>query len=234
MDLALQTKWDRTSRTYGFVTWGEERRFGGAKRTLFGKMTGDCLMVAAGTGADFQFFPLDLTITAIDISPGMIERARPRASAYRGSLLLQVMDVQALDFPTGSFDTIATSCTFCSVPDPLRGLRELYRCLKPGGLLLMFEHVRSRVGPIALLQDLMTPITRRIGPEMNRDTVGNVLRAGFELLREQNVYLDVVKAIEARRPERGAHGQRIGDEAGGIDDPGAFAQRAFGADGGAA
>jgi predicted methyltransferase len=82
----------------------------------------------------------------------------------------------------------------------VRGLRELYRCLKPGGMLLMFEHVRSRFGPIALLQDLLTPITRRMGPDMNRDTVANVLRAGFELGREDDIYVDIVKAIEARRP----------------------------------
>jgi hypothetical protein len=67
-------------------------------------------------------------------------------------------------------------------------------------MLLMFEHVRSRFGPIALLQDLLTPITRRMGPDMNRDTVANVLRAGFELGREDDIYVDIVKAIEARRP----------------------------------
>jgi ubiquinone/menaquinone biosynthesis C-methylase UbiE len=200
MDLACQAKWDRTSRTYDWMTWGDERRFGDAKRRLFGKMRGRCLMVAAGTGHDFQYFPPGLTITAIDISPQMIERARPRAAAYQGYLDVRVMDVQALEFPDASFDTVATACTFCSVPDPIRGLRELYRCLRPGGLLLMFEHVRSRFGPIAVLQDLVTPITRRTGPEMNRDTVGNVLRAGFELDREQNAYVDVVKSIEARRP----------------------------------
>jgi ubiquinone/menaquinone biosynthesis C-methylase UbiE len=187
-------------RTYDLITWGEERRFGAAKARLFAKMTGRCFMVAAGTGNDFRYFPPGLTITAIDVSPGMAERARKKALEYSGALDVRVMDVQGLEFPEATFDTAVTACTFCSVPDPIHGLREVYRCLKPGGRLLMFEHVRSRCGPIALMQDLMTPISRRIGPEMNRDTVGNVLRAGFELCREENVYLDVVKAIEARRP----------------------------------
>jgi ubiquinone/menaquinone biosynthesis C-methylase UbiE len=200
MTSVCQAKWDRASRTYDWFTWGDELRFGHAKTRLFRKMTGRCLMVAAGTGNDFRYFPPDLTITAIDISPQMIEHARPRAEAYHGQLDLSVMDVQALEFPDATFDTAVTACTFCSVPDPVRGLRELYRCLKSGGSLLMFEHVRSRVGPIALLQDLPTPITRRMGPDMNRNTVDNVLRAGFELCHETNVYIDIVKAIEARRP----------------------------------
>ncbi len=200
MDSALRDKWDRASRTYDWTTWGDERRFGAAKQRLFAKMAGRCLMVAAGTGNDFRHFPPGLTIDAIDISPGMVERARNKASTYEGTLVVQVMDVRQLAFSDATFDTAATAGTFCSVPDPVRGLRELFRCLKPGGQLLMFEHVRSRFGPIALFQDLMTPITRRIGPDMNRDTVGNVLRAGFELCREENVYVDVIKAIEARRP----------------------------------
>lgn len=202
MDVALQAKWNFVSRTYDFMTWGEERRFGAAKARLFAKMRGRCFMVAAGTGNEFRYFPSRLTVTAVDISPGMLEKARRKAALYDGALDVRVMDVQALDFPDATFDTVVTACTFCSVPDPLRGLRELYRCLKPGGQLLMFEHVRSRVGPIAIFQDLMTPISSRFGPAMNRDTISNVLRAGFELRREDNVYLDVVKAIEARRPRR--------------------------------
>lgn len=196
----VQAKWDRASRTYDLMTWGDEQRLGPAKRRLFADMAGDCLMVAVGTGNDFQYFPPGLTITAIDISPAMIERASPKAAAYSGRLTLCLMDVQALEFGDATFDTVVTACTFCSVPDPVRGLRELRRCLKPGGQLLMFEHVRSRIGPIAILQDLLTPFTRRLGPEMNRETVSNVARAGFEICGEENVYLDVVKAIRARRP----------------------------------
>jgi ubiquinone/menaquinone biosynthesis C-methylase UbiE len=212
MDALLQRKWDRASRTYDLVTWGDERRFGPAKRRLFASMTGRCLMVAAGTGNDFAYFPPGLQIVAIDVSPRMVDRAAVRAALYRGGLSVRLMDVQALEFDDATFDTTVTACTFCSVPDPVRGLRELYRCLTPGGQLLMFEHVRSRIGPIAILQDLMTPISRRFGPEMNRDTVGNVLRSGFELCREENVYLDVVKAIEARRPMRGPSLVDLGTE----------------------
>jgi hypothetical protein len=69
--------------------------------------------------------------------------------------------------------------------------------LKPAGQLLMFEHVRSQLGPLGVLMDLMTPLVSRVGPDLNRDTVGNVQKAGFQLRRVENVYLDIVKTIEA-------------------------------------
>jgi ubiquinone/menaquinone biosynthesis C-methylase UbiE len=134
---------------------------------------------------------------AIDISQKMLERAAKKAAAYPGNIELREMDVCELPFADDSFDTVATVCTFCSVPRPVLGLRELHRVLKPGGQILMFEHVRSKIGPFGIFLDLMTPLTRRFGPDMNRDTVGNVQKAGFRLRREENVYLDIVKIIEA-------------------------------------
>jgi len=119
--MACQAKWDRASRTYDWVTWGEERRFGAAKRDLFSKMSGRCFMVAAGTGHDFQFFPPELSITAVDISPEMVARAQARAAAYDGSLNVRVMDVQQLEFDDATFDTVVTSCTFCSAWGGARG-----------------------------------------------------------------------------------------------------------------
>jgi phosphatidylethanolamine/phosphatidyl-N-methylethanolamine N-methyltransferase len=196
MDEATRRKWDAASRTFDFVTFGDDRRLGPHKRRLFTKMRGETLMVAAGTGNDFQFFPPGRHVMAIDISPKMLERAAKKAAAYPGTIELREMDVCELPFPDSTFDTVATVCTFCSVPRPVVGLRELYRVLKPDGQILMFEHVRSRIGPIGIFLDFMTPISRRLGPDLNRDTVGNVQKAGFRIRREENVYLDVVKIIE--------------------------------------
>ena len=196
MDTETQRKWDEASRSLDLFTWGDDRRLGPHKRRLFSKTRGATLMVAAGTGNDFKFFPPGQHIVAIDISPKMLERAAQKAAAYPGTLELRVMDVCELPFAEASFDTVVTVCTFCSVPRPVAGLRELYRVLKPGGQLLMFEHVRSKIGPFGIFLDLMTPLSRRLGPDLNRDTVGNVQKASFRLRREENVYLDIVKIIE--------------------------------------
>lgn len=197
MDIETQRKWDAASRTLDLFAWGDDHRLGPHKRWLFSKIHGATLMVAAGTGNDFKFFPPGQHIVAIDISPKMLERAAEKAAAYQGAIELHVMDVCELPFADASFDTVVTVCTFCSVPRPVVGLRELYRVLKPGGQLLMFEHVRSKIGPFGIFLDLMTPLSRRVGPDLNRDTVGNVQKAGFRLRREENVYLDIVKSIEA-------------------------------------
>lgn len=193
----LRARWDRASRVYDLMLGAEAIRLGPAKERLFAKLSGRCLMVAVGTGQDLQHLPTGLRLVAVDISRGMLTRAREPAHAYRGSLRLLQADVQTLPFPDRSFDAIVSVCTFCSVPDPVRGLREIRRVLEPDGRLLLFEHVRSRIPPIGLMQDLMTPLTRRLGPDMNRNTMRNVERAGFRLVREENAYLDIVKAAEA-------------------------------------
>jgi ubiquinone/menaquinone biosynthesis C-methylase UbiE len=197
MDLDTQRKWDAASRTLDLFSFAEDRRIGPHKRRLFAKMRGETLMVAAGTGNDFKFFPPNMHVVAIDISPKMLERAAKKACAYSGSIDLRKMDVCNLEFPDSTFDTVATAFTFCSVPKPVAGLRELHRVLKPDGQLIMLEHVRSAIGPLGIFMDIMTPLTSRIGPSLNRDTVGNVQKAGFRLRRVENVYLDVVKIIEA-------------------------------------
>jgi len=201
MDAATREKWDRAARTFDLMSSrGPEWRWGPPKREFFSTMRGKILFLAVGTGLDIPFFPADLEITGIDISPRMLERAQPRADAYQGKLELREMDVHDLPFDAGSFDQVFTSCTFCSVPNPVGGLKSLRRVLKPGGELRMFEHTGSHWFPFNLMMHLMTPLSRRVGPEMNRDTVENVRRAGFQIREVKHVYLDVVKTIEAEAP----------------------------------
>ena len=200
-DLATQDKWDKLAANFDVMAGnGAEKRWLPKKRELFSHMRGKVLFLALGTGLDIVAFPPGQDITAIDISPKMVEQAAVRVAAYDGTIDARVMDVHELDFPDGHFDQVFTSCTFCSVPDPVAGLRSLQRVLKPGGELYMFEHTGSRVFPFNLMMKLMSQLTERVGPSMSRQTVANVHEAGYELLEVENLFLDVVKIIKARVP----------------------------------
>lgn len=199
MDDITRKKWDRAAPT--FDVWsssGQEKRWEPFKRTLFSNMSNQkILFVALGTGLDVACFPEDRSITAIDISQKMLDKAKARINVYTGNLRVIQADVHDMPFDESQFDQIFTSCTFCSVPDPVGALRALRRVLKPGGELFMFEHTGSRFFPFKLMMDLMTVVSRRFGPEMNRPTVDNVVKAGYRLKKVTPVYLDVVKTIHA-------------------------------------
>lgn len=201
MDHVTRAKWDSAAAAFDVMNGhGPERRWAPIKQKFFASMRGRILFLAVGTGLDIQFFPPGQDITGIDISPKMLAKARDRAAAYPGEMKLFEMDVHEMTFEPESFDQVFTSCTFCSVPDPVRGLRALRRVLKPGGELHMFEHTGSRWFPFNLMLNAMTPLSRRFGPEMNRPTVENVVRAGFEIREVENQFLDVVKTISAVVP----------------------------------
>jgi ubiquinone/menaquinone biosynthesis C-methylase UbiE len=201
-DTVTRDKWDRAAATFDLMTGeGAEKRWQPAKKKFFSNMgNGNILFMALGTGLDIQSFPAGKNITAIDISPAMLKHAEPRIEAYEGIISAITMDVHAMDFPRHHFDQVFTSCTFCSIPKPVAGLKAIRDVLKPGGELFMFEHTGSRYFPFNLMMNIMTPLTRKFGPEMNRATTENVTAAGYEVLNVNNIYLDVVKTIYARAP----------------------------------
>ena len=200
MDTKTRNKWDRASKTFEFMTGtGADKRWEPVKRELFSHMNGKILFLAVGTGLDIPFFPPDKDILGIDISPKMLAIAERRVNNYPGNMEIDVMDVHDLAVDDNFFDQVYTSCTFCSVPRPVEGLKSLHRVLKPGGEIFMFEHTGSQYFPFNLMMNLMTPLTRQVGPDMNRKTVENVQKAGFTDIKASNVYLDVVKTIRARK-----------------------------------
>ena len=134
-------------------------------------------------------------------SPRMLEQARTHAAQHHIGVDLREADVQALPFPNASFDTVIATCVFCSVPDPLLGLCELRRVLVPGGQLLLLEHVLSHRPLLRRVMNLLNPlVVRRMGANVNRQTIENVRRAGFAEVQVEDLWLDIVKRIEARTP----------------------------------
>ncbi len=170
-------KWDKAAASLDLFSRGDHIRYEHFKKKLFSKCRGKVLLIAAGTGADFDCFPAGLDITAIDFSSKMLEKAREKVGRYAGNIRLARTDAEHLGLKADVFDTVVTSCTFCSVPNPVAGLKELFRVMKPDGKLLMFEHVGSKNPIIGAMMAIMNPVAKFLGPELTRDTAQNVRKA---------------------------------------------------------
>ena len=177
---------------------GSDLRRGRAKASLFGHARGRTLLIAAGTGLDFRHLPRT-RVVAIDFSEDMLARAKRRCGTSDASIALAAADAMSLPFSDAVFDSVITSCSLCSIARPAAALTEIRRVLKPHGLLLVFEHVRSRQPLLAWTLDLMTLWTRRGGTDMNRRTLHAVEDAGFHIVRVKSVFLDIILAVEAIR-----------------------------------
>ena len=176
-------RYDRSARYYDALEWLAERRVARWRRSLWAGIQGPLVLeLGVGTGKNIPYYPSGARLTAIDLAPRMLERARRRAAAQGRHVDLQLGDAQALDFPDHCFDDVVATFVFCSVPDPVQGLREARRVLKPGGRLHLIEHVRAPNRAAGWLMDRLNPVAVRLtGANINRDTVGNVRRAGFSL-----------------------------------------------------
>jgi ubiquinone/menaquinone biosynthesis C-methylase UbiE len=149
------------------------------RRQLVAGARGRVLDVGAGTGRNLPLYPAGTTVVALEPSREAIRKARRRAPGVP----LVVGSAEALPFRDGAFDTVVSGLVFCSVPDPVRGLREVGRVLSSGGTLRMLEHVRSRSRLGARFQDFLQPAWTCVagGCHPNRDTEANVRAAGFSI-----------------------------------------------------
>jgi ubiquinone/menaquinone biosynthesis C-methylase UbiE len=195
-----QGRYDRLAFAYDTMEAPLERfRFAGWRQRLRNRITGPtALEVGVGTGKNFPYYPSGVQVVGVDLSPRMLMRARRKTSNRNLSVDLREMDVQNLKFPDHLFDTVFATFVFCSVPDPVDGLRELRRVCKPSGRLLLLEHMRPENVVLGLVFDILNPMVVRImGANINRRTMDNIRSAGWNVRIEENLSSDIVRWIEA-------------------------------------
>ncbi len=193
----IKKRYNRIAGLYNILEAPMEHMFSKWRGKLLEEASGETLEVGIGTGNNIGHYPPEVELTGIDFSKKMIDKARKKAESHPSVRLLE-MDAQNMSFEDNSFDTVVTSCVFCSVPDPVQGLKEIRRVCKPSGKILMLEHVRSDKKGVGMLMDAFNFVPLHIvGANINRKTYENLLNAGFkaENIEVENVWLDIVKLI---------------------------------------
>jgi ubiquinone/menaquinone biosynthesis C-methylase UbiE len=193
--------WDKHSKTYD-----REMRF--LDRTLFGdtrswicrQATGEVLEVAIGTGLNLEHYPPDVALTGIELSPAMLAIARRRADDLDRPVELRVGDAEALDIPSATFDTVVCTFSLCAIPDHRKALVEMARVLRPGGLLLLADHVASSVPVLRAGQRLLEVVTVPLGGEhFLRRPIEQVRAAGFRIEHHNRFTAGIVERLAAHK-----------------------------------
>ncbi len=195
-------RYNRIAPIYDFMeSLVEKSRRSKWRDLLWSKVEGNNILeVGVGTGKNFPHYPPDAEITAVDFSDKMLEHAKNKASKHKVKVRLYQADVQNLEFPDNTFDTVVASFVFCSVPDPIRGLMEIERVCKPGGKVALLEHVLSANRILGWLMNLANPlVVRMIGANINRQTVANVMKTDLVVEQITDLGVGIFKLIEARK-----------------------------------
>lgn len=195
----LRGQWERYAPRYdrdmGFF---ERLQFGGGREWVCSQAGGEVLEVAIGTGRNLPFYPDGVRLTGIDFSPAMLGIARKRAAELGREVDLREGDAQALAFPDASFDTVVCTLSLCGVPDDRAAIAEMHRVLRPGGKLLLLDHIGSHHRLIRLGQQLLEKLTLRIiGDHQTRRPLPLVEQAGFVIQRRERLKAGTVERLTA-------------------------------------
>jgi len=200
--LRWRRKWDKQAGSYdrsmGFF---DRHVFGDTRQWICGQATGRVLEVAIGTGLNLPLYPPDITLTGVDWSPAMLEHARHRAQQLGRTVDLRVGDAQHLDFPDDAFDTVVATFSLCAIPDHRQALAEMIRVLRPGGALLLADHVTSTNLPARLAQHVIEVFSVPLaGEHYLRRPIDNVREHGLRVERHDRFTLGIVERLRAVKP----------------------------------
>lgn len=195
--------WDRYAARYDRQIRRFERALiPGARDWACAQARGDVLEVAVGTGRNLPFYGAEVaSLTGIDLSPGMVARARDRARELGRDADLRVGNAQDLEFAEASFDTVLCTISLCNIPDDRAAIGEMYRVLRPGGRLVLVDHVASDRRWFLLLQKLLERVTRRTtGDYQTRRPLPLVEARGFAVSHSQRSRIGSVERLVAVKP----------------------------------
>jgi ubiquinone/menaquinone biosynthesis C-methylase UbiE len=193
----IKKRYNRVAGLYDMMEVPMEGIFSKWRKQMLKDASGKILEIGIGTGKNIPYYPENVDLTGIDFSEKMISIVKEKVSGNKNIQILE-MDAQQMQFDDNTFDTVVTSCVFCSVPDPVQGLKEIRRVCKNGGKIYMLEHVRSNKKVLGPLMDTFNFIPLHlVGANINRETYQNLLKAGFqaENIEVENLWLDIVKRI---------------------------------------
>jgi ubiquinone/menaquinone biosynthesis C-methylase UbiE len=198
----LRRYWDKHARTYDKqMAFWERRLFGDGRQWVCTQATGEVLEVAIGTGRNLPHYPQDIRLTGVDFSPAMLQLARRQADRLGRQIDLRLGDAQALELPDASFDTVVCTFSLCAIPDERRAIAEMRRVLRPGGRLLLLDHVAGTSRRVRAVQWLLERITRPLNEEhLLRRPLLQVQAEGFQIERAERFKLDIVERLAARKP----------------------------------
>lgn len=191
---------DRYDRLIGIP---EKLLFKGGRRWVCSRARGEVLELAIGTGRNLPYYPQGIRLTGVELSPAMVEVARRRAGELGIEADLREGDAQNLPFADDSFDTVVFTLSLCTIPDDRRALAEAGRVLRPGGRVLLLEHVRSPVPVVRATQRLLDPLTVRFQADhLLREPLDHLQGEGFDVEILERSKWGVVERAAARKSTR--------------------------------
>jgi ubiquinone/menaquinone biosynthesis C-methylase UbiE len=183
------------------IAFFERLLFGDGRRWVCEQARGQVLELAVGTARNLAYYPDDVAVMGIELSAEMLAIGRRRVGQLGRQADLRLGDAQALDFPENSFDTVVCTLGLCTIPDPRRAVAEARRVLRPGGRILLLEHVRSPSHLIRILQRLLDPLSVRFAADhLTREPLDYVEDEGFEIERLERSKWGIVERLAARKP----------------------------------